>query len=104
MKELGWTKCEIKDLGEISLNDAIAKTLSLEKTAITMDAVLEAQLVKQYKEAEGDLQKLPYSDEEVANKIALLEFDFNQFEGQQEEGDQKKKTITCPECGHEFEI
>jgi ParB/RepB/Spo0J family partition protein len=79
MKELGYTQCEIKNLGQVSLTQAIAKTLSLERTKISIDAVLEAQLLKDYREAAGEASDLPYTEEELAKRLELAEFSFDNF-------------------------
>jgi ParB family transcriptional regulator, chromosome partitioning protein len=103
MKDLGYEKVEIKNLGKISLNEAISKTLSLEKTGLKMDTILEAKLIKEFRDAEGELDKLPYSDEEMKELIGMLEFDFDKFENQSNEPVEKRK-VTCPECGAIFEL
>jgi len=76
MKELGMKKVEIKNLGKISRKEAIKIALSLEETKIPLDVLEVAELVKNLKKiGEG----LPYSMEEIQNKISLLEFDFDKF-------------------------
>lgn len=78
MKELEFKEVEIKNLGKITKNEAIKIGLSLEETKIPLDVIEVAQLVKSLKEI-GEWQGLPYSLEEIENKIKLLDFDFKQF-------------------------
>jgi hypothetical protein len=78
MKELGFEKVEIKNLGKISKNEAIKIALSLEETKIPLDVIEVAKLVKNLKEI-GEWQGLPYSLDEINTKISLLEFNFDKF-------------------------
>lgn len=75
MKELGFKEIEIKNLGKISREDAIAKALSTENLKIPLDVIEIAKLVKDLKEMGTDLNKLPYSLEEIDAKIDMLDFD-----------------------------
>ena len=78
MKELGFEKVEIKNLGKISRNEAIKIALSLEETKIPLDVIKVSKLVKNLKEI-GEWQGLPYSLDEINTKISLLEFNFDEF-------------------------
>ena len=91
MKDLGFTEIEIKDLGEISRADAIKKALSTEEPRIPLDVIEVAKLIKEIKESEEGLEGLPYLEKEITEKLALLEFDFNQF-GNPSEGNEAVKT------------
>lgn len=79
MKELGWKKAEIKNLGKISRIDAIKKALSTEEIRIPLDIIEVAELVKNIRESEEGLEGLPYTAEEIQEKIDLLEFDWESF-------------------------
>ena len=106
MKDLGYDECEIKNLGKIELMDAISKTLSFEKTSIIMDPLMESELIKRYVESEADVLKLPYFDEEIRERLELLNFDWDKIEaqGKTSEGKQKETSIDveCPACHHKF--
>jgi len=105
MKELGFKEIEIKNLGKMSRAEAIKKSLSFEELKIPLDIIESAKLIKELKDAEEDLSGLPYTEEEISNKIALLNFDWNDFEREKgEEDDTKKKEMTCPKCGYKFKI
>ena len=109
MKELGYDKIEIKNLGKISRQDAIAKALSTEEIHIPLDQIEVAELVKEYKESEFDLNLLPYNTEEIQEKIELLDFDWDSFNNQDdfvdlEEDKKGTRKVICPKCGNEFEI
>ena len=48
-----------------------------------------AELVKKIKEGEEDLEGLPYTEEEIENKIKLLEFDWGEFRDLPGEGEEE---------------
>jgi hypothetical protein len=109
MKELGYKEVEIKNLGKMSRQDAIAKALSTEHIKIPLDELEVAQLVKEFVDQKFDLTELPYSMDEIEAKIELLDFDWKNFneEDQLENLEDGKSPIsgvmvTCPKCGHEF--
>lgn len=105
MKELGYDKAEIKSFGKITREQAIKITLSFERTKIPLDVIEEAKLVKEIYELEQSIDGLPYTEEEVADKIKLLEFDFDQYEDDMDnDGEKKEKEVTCPNCNHKFII
>jgi len=85
MKELGWKKAEVKNLGKISREEAIKKALTLEEIRIPLDVIEVAELLKNLKEAEVELEGLPYLEEEIKEKIELLEFDWENFKETEEE-------------------
>ena len=80
MKELKWKRVEIKDLGKISRIEAIKKALSTEELRIPLDVIEVAELIKGIKDSEGSLEGLPYLEEEIENKIKLLNFDWSKYE------------------------
>lgn len=80
MKELGYNEIEIKDLGEISREEAIVLSLNYERTNIPIDVIEEAKLIRELKEInEGLLSDLPFTESEIKDKIDMLEFDFDGF-------------------------
>jgi len=105
MKELGFEKVEIKNLGVIDRNEAIKKALSFEELKIPLDTIETAKLVKILKEDQISLEGLPYFSEEIENKIKMLDFDWGQYkEGELGDIGGKKKKVVCPNCGEEFEV
>jgi ParB family chromosome partitioning protein len=105
MKDLGYDKCEIKNLGKLDLNDAISKTLSLEKTSIVIDPLMESELIKRYIESQGAVGKLPYTDLEISEKMAMLSFDWENYQGRPETGapeGEEPVEVECPQCHHRF--
>jgi len=107
MKELGWKNVEIKNLGKLTREQAIAKALVTEEIRIPLDQIEVAELIKEYKETGADLTELPYSMEEIESKIELLDFDWESFNKTEKEEEKEKSPISavmvkCPNCGHEF--
>jgi len=93
MKEMDFDKVEIKNFGKITKTEAIKIGLSMEVLKIPLDVIEVAQLIKEIKDKEESLEGLPYAIEEIKEKIALLEFDWDQFkddgEGLTKEKDNK---------------
>lgn len=106
MKDLGFTKVEIKNLGVISKNEAIKKTLSFEELKIDLDTVETAKLVKALKGDQDSLKGLPYFTDEIEDKLKMLDFNWKDYDGEGGLDDlgNKKKKVTCPNCGEEFEV
>jgi len=109
MTELGYKEIEVKNLGKMSRQQAIAKALSTEAPKIPLDELEVAQLVKEFVDQKFDLTELPYSMDEIEAKIELLDFDWKNFNEQDalEKLDDGKSPVTavimtCPKCGHEF--
>lgn len=109
MLELGFKEIEIKNLGKLTREDAIAKALSTEYPKIPLDELEVAQLVKEFVDKGFELTDLPYSMEEIEAKIELLDFDwqnFNEHDELEKLEDEKSNVsavmMKCPECGHEF--
>jgi len=82
MEELGFKEAEIKNFGKISEEEAIKIALSMEELRIPLDIIETAKLVKRIKDSEVGLEGLPYLEEEIKQKIELLEFDWSRFEGE----------------------
>jgi len=93
MKELDFKEVEVKNLGVISREQAIKMALSTEDTKIPLDIIEVAQLVKHLKEIGDDMMGLPYSLEEMEQKIELLGFDWDSLEPK-EESDIEVKTLS----------
>jgi len=84
MQELGFKEAEVKNFGKISEEEAIKIALSMEELRIPLDIIETAKLIKRIKESETGLEGLPYLEEEIKQKIELLEFDWSQFEGERD--------------------
>jgi len=90
MKELGSQEIEIKDLGVIDFDTAVAIALQTEDTKIPIDNIelagLMKELVTEDKDTDYWAKLLPYNAEIIQSKIDLIDFDFEQFNNEQEEG------------------
>jgi ParB/RepB/Spo0J family partition protein len=73
MKELGFEKVEIKNLGNITRQEAIARLLSHD-LKFEIDPVMEAKLLKEWVEAGWDLTMLAYSEQDVLRKVEILNY------------------------------
>jgi ParB-like chromosome segregation protein Spo0J len=93
MKELGYEDIEIKDLGKIDFDTAIAIALQTEDTKVPIDSIELAQLMKNLTTPEKPIEYwanlFPYSAELIKSKIDLIHFDFSQFEDKNNEPDLK---------------
>lgn len=77
MQEEGFKDIEVKNLGKITRGEAIAKTLTFEELKIPLDYIEVAKLLQ---EPDVPFDMLPYTQEEVDDKISLLNFDFDSLE------------------------
>jgi len=107
--ELKLDKVHCFNVGKIS--DAHAQRLAIEtnETKFPTDNIKLAKVIGEIsKEFNMDelLLTMPYNEEELEDMKKLLEFDWEQFEGQgeenQEDSDDKDNTVTCPDCGCNF--
>lgn len=80
MLDLGFTKAEIKNLGKLSRQEAIAVLLNHEVT-FDADPVKEAKLLQEYVAAGWDLKMLAYSEQDVFRKIEILDYSIEQAMG-----------------------
>lgn len=104
MKELGFKTIEIKNLGKITREEAMAKALSTEEIHIPLNQISVAELVRDLaKTPNFNVDLLPYSTDEIQSKIDLLEFDWKKY-GDESEEKVEEKLLTCPKCGHEFKL
>ena len=89
MKELESQEIEIKNLGKIDFDTAVAIALQTEDTKIPIDNIelssLMKQLVTEDKDIEYWAKLLPYDAEIIQSKIDLIDFDFEQFNNDREE-------------------
>lgn len=77
-KELGYTKIQVETMGEIEDSQAKLLTVLINnlhgKDDITKRAAIFASL------EEGQLQLLPFTEEEIEHEKKFVEFDFSQYE------------------------
>jgi len=101
MLELGYDKIYVYDMGVV--DDVRAKAITLWfQVQVPFNRVSEAGLVVELANI-----KLPYTDEQRAEFSKVLEFDWDNFKDNLEEGGlslKNGKEIECPECGHKFNI
>lgn len=80
MKELKFTEIEIKNLGIMSRSEAISRALSTEEIHIPLDQIEVAGLLKELNnDLDFDLGDLPFTNQEIADKIEMLDFDWDKF-------------------------
>lgn len=92
IKELGGEEIEIKNLGKISFDEAVAIALQTEETKIPIDNIelsgLIKSLISEEKNIEYWAELLPYTAEVIQNKLELVDFNFDQF-NKESEGEEK---------------
>lgn len=82
MKELGYTECPVEDMGEIEDSQAQLLTVLLNNLRGKDDVEKRAKIYEALDE--GQLQLLPFSQEEIANEKALFKFDFSKYKDKAE--------------------
>lgn len=102
--ELGHEKVLIYNEGYI--DDKKAKELTIwYQTQVPFNEVELASVIKDLVVAYGMELDLPYSELEVTNMIKLNDFNWDNHAGTDGEMKEKEpKRVTCPSCGHEFEV
>ena len=80
MKELGFEKIEVKNLGKLTREEAIKHLLSFEELRIPLDVIEVAKILQNFKNSNVTIEGLPYLQQEIDDKIALLEFNFGQYD------------------------
>jgi len=110
MKELGYKEIEIKNLGNITREDAIAKALSTEYPKIPLDEVEVGNLLKESLEKGYDLSNFPFSMEEIDARVEMLDFNWEDLGDNsvqetlaEEDQVQTEFMVTCPKCNHRFQ-
>jgi len=102
--ELGYTEMTIETLGEIEDNQAKLLTVLLNNLKGKDDVEKRAKIFQQLES--GQLQLLPFTEEEIENQKKLIEFDFSQYD--QEKLDKKDKVkpmfISFPVTEIEYEL
>lgn len=91
MKELGSQEIEVKNLGKIDFDTAVAIALQTEDTKVPIDNIelagLMKELITEDKNTDYWAKLLPYTAEIIQSKIDLIDFDFNQFDERENEGE-----------------
>lgn len=100
--ELGFKDVAIYNLGTVSDKEARELTIWFQQQVPFYEIEL-ASLVKKMTEEYGKLD-LPFTDEQIATYIKMDEFSFDEYNKELEESAEKKKEVTCPECGKTFEV
>jgi len=106
--EQRWTACkdlafkEVLIYNEGKMSDQEARELTIFfQQQVPFNEIELLPLIKEIVSYTGEYQ-LPYSDKEVEEKLKMLQFDWDQYQKEQESVEKETKTITCPECGHQF--
>lgn len=107
-KELGFKEIRINTLGKIDDKLARAITIIKEQKKVPLSELGVAELVGWFKEQgteKGDIMELlGYTEEQYDEYEKLFDFDWDEYEQGELEKSEKGKEITCPECGHKFNI
>lgn len=82
MQELGYTECPVETMGEVS--DEMAQTLTILMNNIRGKDDVEKRAKIFEALNEGQLQLLPFTQEEIENEKALFHFDFSKFSDKKE--------------------
>lgn len=93
-KELKYTQIPVETLGEISDTDAKLLTVLLNNLKGKDDLEKRAKIYEQL--SEGQLQLLPFTNEEIENEKALFKFDFSQYDEQTPIDKKKDLLIQVP--------
>lgn len=99
-KELGHKEIPVENAGKMTDDEAKFWTIYFNNTKGKDDVLARAKILK---DIEGDQQQLlPWTDEEIENQKALLDFDFDQFISDEEPEENNKPkhsvlTLTVPE-------
>jgi len=93
-KELKYTQIPVETLGEISDADAKLLTVLLNNLKGKDDLEKRAKIYEQL--SEGQLQLLPFTNEEIENEKALFKFDFSQYDEQTPIDKKKDLLIQVP--------
>jgi len=75
MKDLGFEKVEIKNLGDITREEAIKKTLSFEELQIPLDRIEVAKLIVALDKDGKSLEGLPYDADVIDSLKKMLDYD-----------------------------
>lgn len=89
MKEIGYKEAPVESMGEITDNEAKMLTILINNIHGTDDLEKRAKIFEQLEA--GQLQMLPFTEQEIANEKSLFKFDFSQYDKQ--ETIKKKNTI-----------
>lgn len=88
LKELGYTKVTIENIGEISDEEAKLLTVLINNLRGKDDVFKRAKILEALQE--GQLSLLPMTAEEIEHEKRFVEFDFSKFEKEAEEKETSK--------------
>ncbi len=88
-KELEYTEITIESMGEIEDNEAKLLTVLLNNLKGKDDVEKRAKIFQQLEA--GQLQLLPFTEEEIVNQKKLIEFDFSQYDKEKQDKKDKKE-------------
>jgi len=106
LKELGIEEIKVTNLGKLTREQAIKKTLNIEKIKIPLDEIMTAELLKELsltQDIESLSQDVPFSVDEITNKLKLLEFDFDAMDEIDEASEDGSPKFSI-ECSKEYLI
>lgn len=78
LKELGYTEIDVENIGSVNESQIQFYTVHMNNTRGQDDVIKRAALLSAMEE--GQLQLLPFSEEQIANERKLVEFDFSQYD------------------------
>lgn len=106
--EQRWTACKelaFKDIlvyneGNVSDQEARELTIFFQQQ-VPFNEIELLPLIKEIVSYTGEYQ-LPYTQEEVEEKLKMLNFDWEEYQKTYEVEEKKNNEIVCPKCGHIF--
>lgn len=105
-KELGYTEMVVETMGEIEDNQAKLLTILLNNLRGKDDIEKRAKIYQELEQ--GQLQLLPFSEQEIENEKKLIEFDFSQYDKEKSDRSDAKKDrqlyIMIPVAQDEYDL
>lgn len=101
-KKLGYTEIPVESIGEISDTDAKLLTVLMNNLRGKDDLEKRAKIFEELNK--GQLQLLPFTDEEIENEKALFKFDFSQYDKQEPENRNPNRMINIEVTAEEYEL
>jgi ParB-like chromosome segregation protein Spo0J len=89
LQELKYTEIPVETMGEISDDLAMALTVRLNNLRGKDDIEKRAKIFEQL--SEGQLQLMPFTEEEIKNEKELFKFDFSKYDRPEGEIEEKEK-------------
>ncbi len=99
-KELNFKQVLIYNEG--SMGDKQARELTIfYQQQVPFNEIELLDLIKEIASFDGKYE-LPYTEEEIQEKLKMLEFDWENYQSEIKDYNKEDKKIICPNCGHEF--